>query len=127
MMVEHVRQKIGGVICAPLLDENRTLNIITLVIDWEKELAESIQVDANGERSFNLSLARSKAFLQATREKIEANSGIHPMPPIVVNEIARPFVKALISRISPATMILSHSEIPSRMRTRAIDVVSYVD
>lgn len=127
MMVEHVRQKIGGVICAPLLDENRTLNIITLVIDWEKELAESIQVDANGERTFNLSLKRSKAFLEAAKEKIVANSGVHPMPPIVVNEIARPFVKALISRISPATMILSHSEIPSRMRTRAIDVISYVD
>lgn len=125
VMVEHVRQKIGGVICAPLLDENRSLNIITVAHEWEKELVESIQVDPTGERSFNLSPARAKDFMNIAREKIEASSGIHPMPPIVVSEIARPFVKALIGRISPATTILSHSEIPARMRTRAIDMVTY--
>lgn len=127
MMVEHVRQKIGAAICSPLLDANRTLKVITLVNEWERELTSSITQDANGERSFDLPIDRTKAFLNAAREKIEANSGVFPMPPIVVNDVARPFVKALISRISPSTTILSHSEIPSRIRTRAIDVVSYTE
>lgn len=127
VMVEHVRRKIGGVICAPLLDSDNQLNIITVVGDWERELAESIQIDANNERFFNLSVDRSRAFLQAAREKIEAHSNAHPMPPIVVNDASRPFVKALIGRISPATTVLCHSEIPTQIRTRAIDVIQFVE
>lgn len=125
-MVEHVRQKIGQSICAPLVDENNVLNVITIVQEWEQEFHESMTMDGD-ERLFSMQPQRFRAFLQVAREKIEAHTNTDPMPSIVVSETARPYVRSLISRISPGTTVISHTEIPNRQKTRGVDVISYVE
>jgi len=124
VMVEHVRQKIGHSICAALSDENGLLNVISVVQEWEAELNDAVITDGD-DRSFSMPPERARVFLTAAREKIQANSHLDPLPSIVVSSEVRPFVRSLVSRISPATAVISHGEIPARQRVKAVDVLAY--
>lgn len=123
-IIEHVRERLGQTICASLSDETGTLNVISIVSDWENELNAGVIVDGD-DRSFSLPPERIRAFLVTAREKIQANTHVDPSPSIVVSSEIRPYVKSLIGRMSPSTAVISHNEIPSKQKVKSVDVIGY--
>ncbi|MGK9230293.1 flagellar biosynthesis protein FlhA [Inquilinus limosus] len=122
MLVEHVRMRLAGQICRSLTDADGYLSVITMSADRERELAQAVMVEGE-ERRFALAPDRVQGFLAELRGKIQAHAGRDPLPAVLVNPDARPFVRSLLERISPATAVISHNEIARRTMLRTVDVV----
>jgi len=121
-IIEHVRFRLADLLCAPLLDHRGMLPAITLSGDWEREIAESIVIDGE-ERRVNLPPERVRAFMQDARSKIQAHANSDTFPSVVVLPEARPFIRSLLNRISPATPVLSHAEIGRKVQIQYVDVI----
>jgi flagellar biosynthesis protein FlhA len=122
LLVEHVRMRLAGQICRALGDADGYLSVITMSSDWEQELAQAVTAEGD-ERRFALPPDRVQGFLSELRGKLQAHAGRDPFPAVLVNPDARPFVRSLLERISPATSVISHNEIARRTMLRTVDVV----
>jgi flagellar biosynthesis protein FlhA len=122
LLVEHVRMRLAGQICRSLTDAEGYVSVITMAADRERELAQAVMMEGE-DRRFVLAPDRVQDFLGELRGKIQAQAGRDPLPAVLVNPDARPFVRALLERISPATAVISHNELARRTMLRTVDVV----
>ena len=122
LLVEHVRMRLGSQICRTLADADGYVPVIAMSAEWEQALAQAVVTEGE-DRRFAMAPDRVQAFLAELRGKLQAHAGRDPLPAVLVNPDARPFVRSLLERISPATAVISHNEIARRAQLRTVDVV----
>lgn len=123
LITEHVRGKLAPQICQQLVDEDGFVPIITISPEWDKELMESVVNDGE-DRRFTMSPHRVQNFITAARKVIQESANKDEWPALIVNPDARPYVRAMLERISPNTPIISHNEIYRKVSLKTVGQVS---
>ena len=59
-------------------------------------------------------------FVQALRDGLEAHAMRGELPAIVTTPAIRPFVRSVVERFRPATVVLSQNEIHPKARIRTL-------
>ena len=120
-MTEHVRSRLARQISAQQSREG-AIPIITLSPRWDQEFAESI-VGQGDERHLAMAPSNLHAFIASVRETYDRLAGEGEIPCMLTNPAIRPFVRSIIERVRPATVVLSQNEIHARSRIRSLGVV----
>ena len=121
-LVEHVRARLSRQICGALKSPDGATPIVTLSSSWEDEFAEALI----GERdSRQLAMAPSKLqdFVTAALTLLETSAQQGYSAAIVTSASARPFVRSVIERVRPQTMVLSQNEIHPHTRLNNLGAI----
>ncbi|GGB74368.1 flagellar biosynthesis protein FlhA [Blastomonas aquatica] len=117
-ITEHVRARLARQISAQQT-RNGAIPILTLSPDWDRMFAESIIGDGD-ERHLAMAPSHLQSFIGQVRELYDRLAADNEIPCILVSPMIRPFVRSIIERIRPATVVLSQNEVHPRTRIRSL-------
>lgn len=120
-ITEHVRGRLARQISAAQAREG-AIPIITLSADWDHAFAESI-VGQGDERHLAMAPSSLQGFIAAVRDTYDRLASAGEIPCILTNPMIRPFVRSIIERVRPATVVLSQNEIHARARIRSLGTI----
>tara|TARA_B100000749_G_scaffold243577_1_gene204905 strand:+ start:725 stop:2830 length:2106 start_codon:yes stop_codon:yes gene_type:complete len=117
-ITEHVRARLARQISAQQTRDG-AIPILTLSPDWDQQFAESILGEGD-ERHLAMAPSNLQRFITQVRELYDALAANNEIPCILVNPTIRPFVRSIIERVRPSTVVLSQNEIHPRTRIRSV-------
>jgi flagellar biosynthesis protein FlhA len=120
-MTEHVRARLARQISTAHARDG-AIPILTLSGRWDQEFTESI-VGEGDERQLAMAPSALQGFIAHVREAYDRVAGEGEIPCLLTNPTIRPFVRSIIERVRPATVVLSQNEIHPRARIRTLGVV----
>ncbi len=120
-ITEHVRGRLARQISAQQTRDG-VIPIVTLSNEWDEAFAESI-VGHGDERQLAMAPTKLHAFLAHVRETFDRLAGEGEIPCLLTNPSIRPFVRSIIERVRPATVVLSQNEVHTRARIRSLGTI----
>lgn len=121
-ITEHVRARLARQISAQQTRDG-TIPVITLAPRWDTEFAESI-VGQGDERHLAMAPSSLQGFIASVRETYDRLANEGEIPCLLTNPAIRPFVRSIIERVRPATVVLSQNEVHARARVRSLGAVA---
>jgi flagellar biosynthesis protein FlhA len=93
--------------------------LVTLSPEWEQAFMEAIQGDGDDRR---LAMAPSKLqqFIAGVRQTFERHAMMGETPVLLTTPTIRPFVRSIIERFRPVTVVMSQNEIYARARIKTL-------
>ena len=121
-ITEHVRARLARQLCHANLAPAGYLPLIALSPNWEQAFAESI-IGQGEERQLAMAPSQLQQFIQQVREAFEEASAKNEVPVLLTSPQIRPFVRSIIERFRPATVVMSQNEIHASVRLRTLGQV----
>lgn len=119
LITEHVRSRLSPQVCQGITGPDGFIPVIALSPEWDRELME--QVVADGEdRRFTMTPSRVQEFILAARKVLQEFALKDEWPALIVNPDARPYVRAMLERVSPNTPVISHNEIHRKASLKTV-------
>ena len=122
-MTEHVRGRLARQISAQQ-SRDGAIPIVTLSAEWDDAFAQSI-VGHGDDRQLAMAPSRLHAFLAAVRETLDRLASEGEIPCLLTNPAIRPFLRSIIERVRPATVVLSQNEVHARARVRSLGTIGH--
>jgi flagellar biosynthesis protein FlhA len=122
LITEHVRGRLARQICYQHRNPDGSLPIITLSPNWEQAFAEALIGEG---QSRQLALAPSKLhdFVADVRGAFERAAKMGETPVLLTSPAIRPFVRSLIERFRPSSVVLGQAEVHAKVRLKAMGQV----
>jgi flagellar biosynthesis protein FlhA len=121
-VTEHVRTRLARQLCNAHLDSSGALPIVALSPNWEQAFAESL-VGAGADRQLALEPSRLHQFVADLRNAFERASQTGDSPVLLTSAGVRPYVRSLVERFRPQTIVMSQNEIHPKARLRSAGAV----
>ncbi len=122
LISEHVRARLSRQLSDSNSDENGIIPLVTLSPEWEQEFAESLI--GNGEdRQLSMAPSRLQEFISAVRTNFERFAMAGETPVLLTSPTVRPYVRSIIDRFRPMTVVMSQNEIHPKAKIRTIGQV----
>jgi flagellar biosynthesis protein FlhA len=119
VITEHVRARLARQISNANTAEAGYIPILTLSPDWEQAFAEAL-IGQGDNRQLAMAPSRLQAFIARLREAFEQHAMRGELPVLVTSPVVRPYVRSIIERFRPATVVLSQNEIHPKARIRTL-------
>ncbi|WP_372070793.1 flagellar biosynthesis protein FlhA [Tistrella mobilis] len=119
LITEHVRARLARQICASVISEQGYVPIVTLSPDWEHAFAESL-VGQGDEKQLAMAPTKLQEFISRVRQSFERQAMLGETPVLLTSPMIRPYVRSIIERFRPMTVVMSQNEIDSRARIRTV-------
>lgn len=119
LLAEYVRSRLSRQLCATYQNKEGFLQIISLSSLWEKTFQDSLTGDSDLK---NLIMAPSKTqeFVQKVKQVFEEHLKKGEKPILLTSSFLRPYVRSVIERFRPQTVVLSQNEIHPKMLIQTI-------
>lgn len=122
VLTEYVRFSLSRTICNTVVDENRTINVVTLDPVIEDIVVNNIQKSVQG--SFpTVDPDTTTKILGAIKDTVESVYFYNNQPIILVSPNIRPVFRKLIEMVFPQIMIISLNEVPNDVQINSEGVV----
>jgi flagellar biosynthesis protein FlhA len=121
-ITEHVRARLARQLCHANLSPNGYLPLLALSPAWEQAFAESI-VGQGEERQLAMAPSQLQQFIAQVRESYDEAGGKNEVPVLLTSPQIRPFVRSIIERFRPQTVVMSQNEIHASVRLRTLGQV----
>ncbi|HEX2753591.1 MAG TPA: FHIPEP family type III secretion protein, partial [Alphaproteobacteria bacterium] len=119
LMTEHVRTRLARQICDQHSNNAGVLPLVTLSGEWEQAFAESL-VGQGEDRQLAMAPTRLQQFIQSVRAVYEDMAMKGEAPVLLTSPGIRPYVRSIIERFRPQTIIMSQNEIHPRARIKTL-------
>jgi len=119
---EHVRMRLSRQLCAAYAGPDGTLALITMSPQWEQAFAESL-IGQGDEKQLAMAPSELQKFISAIREKFERAAGEGEIPVLLTSPSARPYVRSIIERFRPQTVVMSQNEVHPKARLKTVSTV----
>ncbi len=121
-ITEHVRARLNRQISDANADDNGVIPLLTLSPEWEQNFAEAI-VGQGDDRQLSMAPSKLQEFIQRTRQVFDRAAKDGEAPALLTSPAARPFIRSIVERFRPATVVLSQNEIHPKARIRTLGQV----
>jgi len=118
LITEHVRTRLSRQICDTNTNQNGNVPLVTLSPEWEQAFAESLVGDGE-EKQLAMAPSRLQEFIAAVREVFDDMAETGEVPALLTSPAIRPYVRSVIERFRPQTVVLSQNEIHPKARNVA--------
>ena len=119
MITEHVRSRLARQISEQYVNEEGHIPIVTLSPDWEQAFAESI-VGQGDDKQLSMPPSQLQQFIGGIRQTFEQLAAMGEAPVLLTSPAIRPYVRSIIERFRPATVVLSQSEIHPKAKIKTL-------
>lgn len=120
-VTEHVRARLSRQISAQQTLAG-TIPVVTLGAQWDEAFSESIMGQGD-ERHLAMAPSSLQAFIAAVRDAYDRFAAQGEIPCLLTSPPLRPFVRSIIERVRPATVVLSQNEVHARARLRSLGTI----
>ena len=120
-VTEQVRARLARQICVANASDG-AIPVVTLSPEWDAAFSEAI-VGEGDHRQLAMAPSRLQEFIGALRSTWDRLAQAGEIPCLLVSPSLRPFVRSIIERVRPATVVLSQNEIHARARIRSLGTV----
>lgn len=117
MITEHVRSRLARQICDQNTNRAGVLPLITLSGEWEQSFAEAL-VGNGEEKQLAMPPTRLQQFIQSVRATYEDLAMKGETPVLLTSPSIRPYVRSIIERFRPQTIVMSQNEIHPRAKIK---------
>ena len=121
-ITEHVRARLAR----QLSDENTGpdgyLPILTLSPQWEQAFSESLVRDGD-DAQLAMPPSQLQEFIGAVRQAFDQQAMAGHAPILLTSPMVRPYVRSIIERFRPQSVVLSQNEIHPKARIRTLGAV----
>ncbi|MEZ5862153.1 MAG: flagellar biosynthesis protein FlhA [Geminicoccaceae bacterium] len=121
-IIEHVRARLARQITGSITGPGGYVPLLTLSPAWEQAFGESL-VGQGEERQLAMSPSQLQDFIRALRDAFEAQAMRGELPVLVTSPAIRPYVRSIVERFRPATVVLSQNEIHPKAKLRTLGQV----
>lgn len=119
MITEHVRARLSRQLSNAYSNEFGVIPLITLSAEWEKAFAEAI-VGEGDERQLAMAPSTLQGFINKVRTVTEELAAKGQSGVILTSPSVRPFVRSIIERFRPLTVVMSQNEIHPKAKIKTI-------
>lgn len=121
-LTEHVRSRLARQLCDVNSNANGVVPLATLSPEWERAFAESLVGDGE-DKQLAMPPTRLQEFIGAVREAYEGFGERGETPVLLTSPAIRPYVRSVIERFRPQTVVMSQNEIHPKARIRTVGMV----
>jgi|TARA_R110002126_G_scaffold13118_3_gene56768 flagellar biosynthesis protein FlhA len=119
MITEHVRSRLSRHICDKNTGPNGYLPLVSLSPVWEQAFSESLVGDGD-EVQLAMAPTRMQEFISAVRETFDGLNAQGEVPVMLTSPGIRPFVRSVVERFRPHTVVVSQNEIHPRAKIKTV-------
>ncbi len=121
-ITEHVRARLARQISAAGVNEHGVIPLLTLSPDWEQTFADSL-VGSGDDKQLAMAPSRLQEFIVAVRTAFERHAMMGESPVLLTSPAARPYVRSIVDRFRPSTVVMSQNEIAPKARIKTLGQV----
>lgn len=118
-ITEHVRSRLARQISNANVSPDGYIPLVTLSPQWEQNFAEAL-VGQGEERQLSMQPSRLQDFIAQVRQTFERMATEGHMPVLLTSPTIRPYVRSIIERFRPATVVMSQQEIHPKAKLRTV-------
>jgi flagellar biosynthesis protein FlhA len=118
-ITEHVRARLARQISHSHTNEAGYIPIIAMSPGWEQTFVESL-TGGNDEKMLSMPPSRIQEFIQSVRTTFDKVAMQGELPVLLTSPVIRPYVRSLIERFRPSTVVISQNEIHPKARIKTL-------
>jgi len=119
LVTEHVRTRLARQISHSNSDDKGQVTIMSLSPKWEQVFAESL-VGSGEEKQLAMAPSHLQEFIEIVRRAYDKHAMSGDMPVLLCSPAIRPYVRAIVERFRPSTVVMSQNEIHPKARLRNV-------
>jgi flagellar biosynthesis protein FlhA len=119
MITEHVRARLARQISDSNTGPQGFIPLLTLSPEWEQAFAESL-VGPGEEKQLSIAPSKLQEFIARTRQSFERFAMQGETPVLLTSPTVRPYVRSIIERFRPVTVVMSQSEIHPKAKIKTL-------
>jgi flagellar biosynthesis protein FlhA len=121
-ITEHVRTRLSRQLCHQHLAPGGYLPLIALSPAWEQAFSESI-IGQGEDRQLAMAPSQLQQFITTVRDRFDEAGQKGDVPVLLTSPQIRPFVRSIVERFRPQTVVMSQNEIHASVRLRTLGQV----
>ena len=121
-LTEHVRGRLSRQICASNAGPEGYVALVAMSPPWEQKFAESL-VGQGEERQLAMAPSDLQEFITTVRDRFEEAALMGETPVLLTSPGIRPYVRSIIERFRPQTVIMSQGEIHPQAKLKTVGQV----
>jgi len=118
-ITEHVRARLARQISESNTNPSGFIPLITLSPEWEQSFAESI-IGQGDERQLSMAPSKLQKFISSVRQTFERFAVMGEVPVLLTSPGIRPYVRSIIERFRPLTVVMSQAEIHPKAKIKTL-------
>ncbi len=118
-ITEHVRARLARQISDSAADSAGIIPLVALSPAWEQAFAEALAGDGD-ERQLAMAPSKLQQFIAAVRQTFERHAMLGETPALLTSPGLRPYVRTIVERFRPSTMVISQNEIHARAKIKTL-------
>ncbi|HEY9163077.1 MAG TPA: FHIPEP family type III secretion protein, partial [Magnetovibrio sp.] len=119
LITEHVRARLARQISDMNVNEQGVIVLLSLSPDWEQRFAESL-VGQGDDRQLSMPPTQLQEFISQLRVAYERQAMMGSIPVLLTSPGIRPYVRSLIERFRPSTVVMSQNEIHPKAKIKTV-------
>jgi flagellar biosynthesis protein FlhA len=119
MITEHVRTRLARQISNVNVDNANVIPLINMSPEWEQKFIESL-VGPGEEKQLAMAPSDLQEFIGLVRMTFEDQAHNGELPVLLTSPMIRPYVRSIIERFRPATVVMSQNEVHPKVKIRTL-------
>ncbi len=119
LIAEHVRMRLARQISDQYTNEMGYIPLLTLSPEWEREYSEAL-VGQGEEKQLALAPSKLQQFIRSVRETYDRHMMMGENPVLLTGPAIRPYVRSIIERFRPLTVVMSQNEIHPKAKIKTL-------
>lgn len=122
MITEHVRSRLARGLSDANTGPDGMLKLIALSAEWENAFAEAL-VGESEEKQLAMPPSQLQKFIEQVRDTFDKQAMLGETPVLLTSPAIRPYVRSIVERFRPMTVVMSQAEVHPRARIRTVGQV----
>lgn len=119
LITEHVRARLARQISHDATSPAGYIPLVALSPEWEQTFAESL-VGQGDEKQLSMPPSKLQEFITGVRQIFEKQGEQGEAPVLLTSPAVRPYVRSIIERFRPSTVVMSQSEIHPKAKIHTL-------
>jgi flagellar biosynthesis protein FlhA len=122
LLTEHVRARLARQISHSAMNDAGYVPLVSLSPEWEQAFSESL-IGQGDDIQLALPPSRLQEFISSVRETFDRFAMMGEMPSLLTSPALRPYVRSIVERFRPTTVVLSQNEIHPKVKIKTLGVI----
>jgi flagellar biosynthesis protein FlhA len=122
IITEHVRARLARQISEANTNEAGFIPLLSLSPQWEQSFAEALTGQGE-ERHLVMPPTRLQEFIGSVRQTFERHAMLGETPVLLTSAAVRPYVRSIIERFRPITVVMSQNEVHPKARIKTVGTI----
>ena len=119
LITEHVRARLARQISYANISDDGIIALLALSPEWEQNFTDSL-VGQGEERTLSMAPSKIQDFIQSVRSKFDQLALQGQVPVLLTSPTIRPYVRSIIERFRPTTVVMSQNEIHPKAKIKTL-------